>query len=260
MVYVYWYNCCFWPNELGICLYNNCKEQKLAMDILKKLVWVGILLIAFGAIAYAGLITRNSVNARNLSSFWEQQLINASGDLTYVVLGDATALGLGASTPQNSYAFILSERLRSLEHLSIKTVNLASIDADIQDVINKQIPKIAQYDPDYITVTVGMKDVDRGDSIDLITQNLGELMEKLPGSISYFGQLQAVKDNKKDKIIQEINGKISLIANDMGINIVPLYSATEKGIKSASYYDWDFVHPNDKGHELWAEAFITAIE
>lgn len=229
------------------------------MQFLKKIAWTILLLLLFGGLVFGGIFVRNALTAKNYSDYWQQKTIDG-GDFIYVAVGDSSALGIGATDPKKSYVGILAAKIQETTGKLVKVINLASSNADIDQVISVQIPKLHSYKPDLVTVTVGIADVDKGIDPSVIAQKYDILLKLLPSRISYIAQLPSVYDYRKDFIIQNINSELSTEANQSGINVVPLYRATRKESYGFSYYDWDFKHPNDKGYEVWAEAFLNVIQ
>ncbi len=66
---------------------------------------------------------------------------HAAGPL-WVVLGDGASLGLGASTRDAAYVRLVAEVLGA-DGTPWRVVNLASDGADIDDVLNRQLPELA---------------------------------------------------------------------------------------------------------------------
>ncbi len=229
------------------------------MELLKKLAWTIFLLLLFGGLIFGGIYLRNILTAKNYSDYWQQQAID-SGDYIYVVLGDSTALGIGSTDPKKSYPGIIKERLQESNGKLVKIINLATLDADIQKVQVEQLPKLQIYKPDLVTISVGQKDIDQGRDTATISKDLRSILEKLPNHVSYIAELPATYDDRKNLKIKDVNLQLRLDGQEIGVNVVPLYDATKIGITATTYYDWDFYHPSDKGHAIWADAFWNQIE
>lgn len=228
------------------------------MEFVKKVVIIMIILLFVGGFLYGAILVRNTMMAKDYTDYWQEQLFNG-GNYTYVILGDSSALGLGATTVRNGYPGLIAAKIKDSGR-SVKMVNLSSKDATLDDVISNQIPKIANYKPDLVTVTVGMQDINDNESVDDISQKYSYLIQSLPTHVSYIGELPASYDKNKNTTIITVNAQIDSIGAQNGINVVPLYSATYTKRFDITYYDWDLTHPNDKGYQLWADTFWAAIQ
>lgn len=228
------------------------------MQFLIKLAWALLLLFIFGGLIVGGILVRNFITVKNYSNYWQQRSIDG-GDYIYVALGDSTAVGVGASSPEKSYVGLIAQQIQDTTGKSVRVINLATGDASIDNIITDQIPELSLYKPDLITLTVGSKDIDSNTDISVIAQKFNALFALLPAH-SYVAQLPNTLDAKKDQRIQDLNSLIGNEADQAGVNMVPLYDATKKGNIDISYFDWDLSHPNDKGYLLWANTFLSAIQ
>lgn len=217
-----------------------------------------IFLLLIGFLIYEGLQVRDIAMAKNYSDYWQEKAFDG-GNYTYVVLGDATALGVGATSVEKSYARLIAERIK-MTGRTVRVVNLAANNADVLNVINKQLPKVAALKPDLVTVTVGLTDINAGVSPDSFAYNLKNLFESLPPHVSYVAELPYPFDNRKDQVVQDTNARIRSIASENGVNVVPLYAATNRKKFDLTIYDWDLTYPNDRGHAMWADTFWAIIQ
>src|SRR4051812_35356027 len=94
-----------------------------------------LLLIALEAIKLFQLKTSVS----SYATYWKQRASTA-GELTYVVLGDSAAQGVGASDPDKGYVGLIAKRLAAKTGKSVRVVNLSVYGAGVDDVIRKQLP------------------------------------------------------------------------------------------------------------------------
>ncbi len=226
------------------------------MQLLKKLVWTIVVVLLFGGFGYGAILLKNNVSAGNYASYWQEEQIK-DGNFVLVVMGDSTALGVGASNPQKSFTGLLIDNIQQTTGKSVKVVNLATPNATYAEVLAKQVPKMREQKADIVLVSAGRIDIDKK-TFDLLT--LQNLLQALPGVDSYITEIPATYDSAKNKIIEIANAAIHENADKTSVDVVPLYSATVKSIYDLSYYDWDFVHPNDKGHKLWADTIWTEIQ
>lgn len=224
---------------------------------MKKIFILAVVVILFGALVFTGLEVRDQVVSKNYLDYWQERSFDA-GDFTYVVLGDATGLGVGATDASKSYVGLLLQRLKDTGK-SVKIINLSVKDADISNVMSVQLPKIGDVKPDLVTITVGMKDINSGISLDDFEQNARTLFSMLPQRVSYVADLPHTLNPNQDKIIKDANFRLTQAALSESVTVVPLYEAT-KHINDMSIWDWGLRYPNDTGYKLWADTFWATIQ
>lgn len=226
------------------------------MELLKKLVWAIVIALLFGGFAYGAIQVKNAVTASNYSNYWQERQLG-DGEFTLVVMGDSTALGVGASNPEKSFVGLLASNIQASTGKSVKIVNLSLPQATFSDILSKQAPKLSEHEVDTVLVSAGRDDIDKS------TFNLGDLqklMQSLPGVDSYITEIPASYDTERNKIIETANKAINDYADATSVNVIPLYQVTSASIFDLSYYDWDFKHPNDKGHKLWADTIWDKVK
>jgi lysophospholipase L1-like esterase len=228
------------------------------MGIVSRIVWIIVIAICIAGAAIGGLYVRYLITSNNFSNYWSQKMLD-EGELVYVALGDSTAVGVGASNPQSSYVGIVAQNIQATTGKSVKIVNLALPGKHIKDVIKDQVPKLSEYHPDIVTVSVGANDVNSGEDTDMINYDMDSLMQMLP-SQTYFAEIPSFTDSQKNAKIQKINQHINSSTDETGIIIVPIYNATNRVKNDFSYLDFDLFHPNDKGYRIWADTFLDAIK
>ncbi len=226
------------------------------MELLKRLIWTAVVVLLFGVFAYGGIQIRNIIIANNYITYWQQEQLN-EGNFTLVVMGDSISTGVGASSPSKSFVGLIADNIRSTTGRSVRVVNLATPKATFKDILVKQIPKSREQKTDMILISAGRDDIN-GKSFDLLT--LKKLLESLPSVDSYITEIPANYDSQRNKTIEIVNKAIGKHADSLSINVIPLYNVTSKSIFDLSYYDWDFVHPNDKGHKLWADTIWNEMK
>lgn len=82
-----------------------------------------------------------------------------AGGLLYVALGDSSAQGIGASRPDRGYVGLVAERVRARTGKDVQVINLSVSGARIDDLLEDQLPLLANLEADLVTVTIGGNDV-----------------------------------------------------------------------------------------------------
>ena len=220
------------------------------------LVVVAVILVAIVAEAIALIHERNSLTS--FADYWKQQNVTSKGEFTYVALGDSTAQGIGASKPTNSYTSILAERIAKQTGKKVRFINLSVSGAKIRDVIDKQIPQIAQYKPDLVTIEAGANDIPRFDEKQF-AHDFTELAGLLPADtyvsdMPYFGGRIS-----KNREALAASASIYTSVQAHGLRLVHLQNIT-RDRDSFRDYAADMFHPSSRGYQNWADAFWIEIQ
>lgn len=184
-----------------------------------------------------------------------------SGGLLYVALGDSTAQGIGASRPDRGYVGLLAQRLRESTGQPVQVVNLSRSGARISDVLDRQLPALAAMvrRPDLLTVAIGGNDVRAYDRT-----RFGKQAERLAAALpagAYVADTPYFMHGRWERDARQAAGALTDAVTDRGLRSVPLHEALRaQGLRAMlTQFAADWFHPNDRGHEVWAEAFWTAI-
>ncbi|MDP3685207.1 MAG: GDSL-type esterase/lipase family protein [bacterium] len=194
--------------------------------------------------------------------------------LLYVVLGDSTALGTGASHREGSYAYQVADALA--RDRFVRVVNLAVVGARIADVVTRQVPQLSLLKPDVISVSVGANDAAHATpsseyqhSLDALVRSLQEssasvvLFANTP-NMSFVPSLPVVVRQRIGSRAARQNVLLStvLAGSSAQIRLVDLYGKGQLNAKeNPAYYARDQYHPADAGYAVWARIFAdTARE
>jgi acyl-CoA thioesterase-1 len=190
--------------------------------------------------------------------YWQKPRSN-SGAFTYVVLGDSAAQSVGASAPQLGYVGLLAKRIALKTGKRVRIVNLSVSGAQIKDVMDLQIPKLARLRKiDLITLEIGANNVVHWDPISFKEQ-YERLLSITPAgtivaNIPYFGGRI-----RRDKQATVANHIIKEAIKDKKLSLVDLFGYTRKH-QSIFNYAADLFHPSNKGYQNWCEAFWYIVE
>lgn len=225
------------------------------MEFIKKLVIVLLILVGLLFTINYLMLLKNNLAAGKFIEHWQEESLNM-GATTVVVIGDSTGVGVGASNPNKSFVGLVKEELEARNGGRVQIVNLSENNVSIRDVIEEQIPILRKYNPDKIIISVGRKNIDSNDFDEGI---FAELFSDLPSTRVYILEASANMNINKDRKIQLYNNYLRRIATAYGINVIPLYQATNLFKFDFSYYDWDLSHPNDNGYRIWAEEILKEL-
>ena len=91
---------------------------------------------------------------------WHALAARADPDaLTWVVLGDSAAVGIGAESVERTYVAQVAERVAVETGRPVRVVNLAVSGAMAKDVLADQVPRLPASGVDAVTCVVGGNDV-----------------------------------------------------------------------------------------------------
>lgn len=176
-----------------------------------------------------------------------------------VVVGDSTAIGIGASAPDRGYVGLIQADLDS--HLdsnldsnhgeSWRVINLALSGARLQDALDRQLPILNTLPADLVLCCVGTNDLVWGRETTQLRRRLIELTTALPAG-SIVATLAGMSARAR-----VANGTIRSQAAEL--DLVALNPWNEPGPGPAERTANDRFHPNDLGYELMATAFGRCI-
>jgi lysophospholipase L1-like esterase len=190
--------------------------------------------------------------------------------LEFVVLGDSTAAGLGAGSPEHAYATVLSERLGQRGwrvHLDALGVS----GARVKDILVTQVPFALGSAPDLVFIGIGANDVTHVTNLGSIATDMDaalELLEPTGATIVVAGppDMRAHAWLEPLRSLAGWRGRsvastIETVATRRGHLVVPL--AEHAGPYFASNpedaYGADDFHPGPGGYRAWADAIFPVL-
>lgn len=219
---------------------------------------VAVMALVVGAV-WGVQLWRLSSSVDEHAAWWAQPR-GEPGGLVYVAVGDSAAQGIGASTPDNGYVALLADQLRERTGHPVLVVNLSRSGATVRDVVEEQLPRLAALRADVITVDVGGNDIGNYDPA-RYQRDVTALVDGLPAGtviadIPYFMHGQA-QDNAG-----QAAATIRALAERRGLVVAPLQDTMRARGWIGMFTDYaaDWFHPNDRGHQVWAQSFWTVLE
>ena len=169
----------------------------------------------------------------------------------WLVLGDSTAQGIGASSFDRGWVGQLRQLLEK-EGTDYRLVNLSQSGARVRDVLAEQLP-LAQalgLDPALITVAVGANDI-RARRRAGLSVGIERLTASLPPR-TVIGTIPG-----RPQIVEPFNEQIREWASRHDLRVAEAGGAITPPWRGKLAADW--FHPSDVGYGLWAEAFASAV-
>lgn len=170
----------------------------------------------------------------------------------WLVLGDSTAQGIGASAYDCGWVGQL-RRLMAADGREWRVVNLSQSGGRVRDVLGDQFALAHRLglEPALVTVAVGANDL-RPSRRDGLAPGLEKLAAVLPSGTV----LATIPGRPKtvapfNELVREWSSRHDLRVAETGGAITPPWRG-----KLAS----DWFHPNDVGYAMWARAFADALD
>jgi lysophospholipase L1-like esterase len=178
----------------------------------------------------------------------------ASDGPLWVVLGDSTGQGLGASAYDRGYVGQLRSLLTARDGHPWRVLNASVSGARVRGVLSEQLAWLdaCASPPDLVTCAVGANDLLRPGSGRLL-RDMSTLLDRLPAGAAVatlpkgLGPRRAVRVNA---LIRERAPRNGLLVADVWEHTGPPWHG-KHGI--------DNFHPNEVGYRDWTAAFAEAI-
>jgi lysophospholipase L1-like esterase len=191
--------------------------------------------------------------------------------LSFVVLGDSTAAGLGAGTPAAAYPSDLARSLASRgRRVHLTAFGISG--ARVHDVLTDQVPEAVAASPDLVFVGIGANDVTHLTSLDSIRSDTAALLTRLKATgatvvlagppdmraKAWYEPLRSLAGWRG----RQIAATMEAAARSQDVPVVPL--ARETGPFFAAHpdtaYASDDFHPGPAGYRAWARAIFPVLE
>ncbi|MRG60160.1 SGNH/GDSL hydrolase family protein [Agromyces sp. CFH 90414] len=212
--------------------------------------------------AFRARLTRNSLILNEtlpVHSKWWRDHAKAPGEVLYVALGDSAAQGIGASRPDHSYVGVLAREIRSVTGRSVRVVNLAVSGATVELAVRDQLPKLAKFRPDVMTVAIGANDIAVWDEA-AFERGIRTILAAVPPH-TLVADLPYFYFPRNERRVAVANRIIRAVAAEHGLTVVPLHDETRyQGVRRMfTHFAMDWFHPNDHGYRVWADAFRPSL-
>jgi lysophospholipase L1-like esterase len=197
--------------------------------------------------------------------------VRAATPLTYVALGDSTAVGMGA--PQGGgYPQRVARRIEAAG-FPVKLVNLGVPGANAADLRRDQLGKAVSSGPALVTICIGINDVVQGRSLNDFARDLEVVADSLRHTkasvvISNLPDLAqspsaATLPKGFGRRLLQYNAVIQTVAERHGFQLADAYAASRRAIRAsgvAASFAADGFHPSALGYDAWTEAIWPSVE
>lgn len=191
--------------------------------------------------------------------------------LRVVWLGDSTATGVGVDRIEATMAWRVAE---AATEGAVELTVLGRSGDQVHEVLDDQLPRLADADADLVLVAVGANDVTALTRVPTFRARYRELLTGLQGAapaatIVVLGvpdlgvvprllpplrQLAGVRAAQLDRVIEEL-------AEESGVRYVEMADTTGPvfGSDPDRYFAADDYHPSGEGYRVWAEVVLASV-
>ncbi|MDD4332833.1 MAG: SGNH/GDSL hydrolase family protein [Patescibacteria group bacterium] len=244
---------------------------------MKKLYLLIIFIIILGAYLYCSYVfIYKKIDWAGLRSPDSQKiyLINnnmqSGKNLIYVALGDSLTAGVGADKYEQSFTYLLAQKIAGDNQITLKDYGLPGAKTD--DLIEKLLNSAITDQPDILTLLIGVNDVHYRVGKDEFQKNYDEILRQLTAktkakiyliNIPYIGANDLILppyDSYFESRAQEFNVVIKELAEKYQLKYIDLYTPTvDQFKKNGPHYSADSFHPSAEGYAVWAQIIYDQI-
>jgi len=184
--------------------------------------------------------------------------------LVYVALGDSLTAGVGAQNYQNTYPYLLAEKLSQTNHVYL--YNLGQPGARVPDLLDFQLRKTITLKPQLITIFIGTNDLQNFTDLTIYRRSYQAIISNLKAqtsarivilTIPYLASEQYIyppwnkllhwQTNRYNKVVTQLCQQNQLTCLD-------LYQFSKQPFSAnPDLYASDHFHPSDAGYILWGK-------
>ncbi len=193
--------------------------------------------------------------------------LKGSGAVSVLVLGDSTAVGVGARVKEESLAALFADAVHAtnVENRAISGARIADIPSEIETATGRAYT--------YILLGVGANDIVRFKNADTAGEELAQALQKLPdhqhlivymaGNVGGTELFPFILNGAYLNLTVKYHGIFKAKVEEAGGTYVDLYEDpdTDPFIRDPErYFAADGFHPSSAGYRLWFEKIVPVLE
>lgn len=193
----------------------------------------------------------------------------SQGPFVYVVMGDSSAEGVGASDHGKSFGALIAEEIKKQKKNTIYH-NFGKAGVTIQDVVNSQLKKTVKMNPHLVIISVGFNDIKKGRRVSAFKKEfelLLKTLKKTDARIYICGIPDTHLARRIPKVVKpyvavrtrQFNRVIEQLSKTHGATYIDLYSAIKALRANKDIISSDGLHPSDIGYAAWATEVISHL-
>ncbi|MBA3758682.1 SGNH/GDSL hydrolase family protein [Candidatus Saccharibacteria bacterium] len=189
------------------------------------------------------------------------------GNIVYLPLGDSYTIGQGVSESERWPNQLASELEKTGIGLTIGA-NPSRTGFTSQDLIDNELPFLAQTKPDFVTVQIGVNDWVQGVPAQTFQKNLQNILDQLQAAqakilivtIPDFGKTPSGAGfGKPEEItagLQAFNKIIQGEASKRNIPVADVFASSQQVTNDSALVAPDGLHPSGKQYAQWTEIIL----
>lgn len=191
--------------------------------------------------------------------------------LTYVVMGDSTAVTQGAEYSAG-YALISAQHLA--KNHKVTFVNTGVSGARSKDVADKQLPEAVKYKPDVVLIAVGANDANHLTGGKVIEESIQKTIDQLrvankdvaivvTGSVALdtVDRYTAPAKWLAYQRVKRVNKVFDALIQKNNLTYAPIADKTRAIFKAdPTLFAKDKFHPNARGYAVWVPVINQALD
>jgi lysophospholipase L1-like esterase len=199
--------------------------------------------------------------------------VSAATGLRYVALGDSYTIGTSV-TQAERWPDQLVDRLASTATPLSLVANLGVNGFTSEDVVDVELPRLPELDPEFASLLVGVNDVVQGVPVERFEANAARILDDLRARLA-AGRIVAVAtpdytvtpqgagygepDSQRAGIVTN-NAILARLAAERGIAFVDIFELSRRAGAERGLVAADGLHPSGAQYELWVDAVAPVVE
>jgi lysophospholipase L1-like esterase len=239
--------------------------------VLKTVLWIIFLIlvwVTYIAVRSKYYLTKSQVLFDTSLRFQKDYYVGQIKDnpLTYLAMGDSTAVGTGVYAKEESYPYAIALRLAQQGHY-VHVINTAKSGARLNELLLEQLPTLTKTTPDVISVTIGANDATHFTDLKSYEQDLVTLKNTLPQkanallatspSMSLIPALPYPYNIAVGNRCEQQNALLLKVFGNSQVKIIDIYN--HGPLRTIDKYATDRFHPSSLGYDVWAHLFVQEL-
>lgn len=225
----------------------------------------GVPLVAVAVLAIEVEVARRGENLDDVELSW-----SAGGSVPVVWLGDSTAYGVGVDDGAETAASLVAKERDE------QVTNLAVSGATLAEVVDDQLPAVAELRPERVYVSVGANDVTHLTRVGSFADDYRALLAGLPVGIEVVvlgvpdmgapprlaQPLRAIAGWRGRRLDVEVRRAVAQAAAGDRVTYVDIEGRTGPVFRRdpERYFADDGYHPSADGYQRWADAVLATVD
>jgi len=186
--------------------------------------------------------------------------------LTYVALGDSLSAGAGTDSDEQSFPYLLANKIGRESDSPIDLLNLSVPGYKSSDLLGEYLDQAFAAKPDFVTILVGVNDIHNQISVEDFISNYEKILSRLEKNsnsqiniinIPFIGAKTLILppyDLYFQKKTEKFNKALAVLAAKHDVKIIDLYSFSYRQLREpGDHYSRDLFHPSAAGYSVWAD-------